>query len=122
MAGRADGDREQARAQVKPVRLQPEAAAELAEAAAWYDAHQPGLGSRLLDEVEHLLRALDSRPSAFPRLIDTSPEFELRRALLPRFPFGVVFLQLAEEIRVVAVAHASREPGYWLHRIVPGSE
>ncbi len=89
----------------------------MAQAAAWYDAHQPGLGSRLLDEVEQLLPVLGSRPGAFPRLIDTLPELELRRALLPRFPFGVVFLQLSEEIRVVAVAHARREPGYWLHRI-----
>jgi plasmid stabilization system protein ParE len=103
---------------MRPVRLQPEAAAELAEAAAWYEAQQPGLGSSLLDEVERLLPALGERPSAFARLIDTAPDLGLRRALLPRFPFGVVFLQTAEEIRIVAVAHAKRQPGYWLHRVL----
>lgn len=102
---------------MKPVRLAPEASLELAEAAAWYDAQQPGLGSKLLDEMEHLLSTLAHRPGAFPRLLGTAPELDLRRALLPRFPFGVVFVQVAEEIRVVAVAHSKRHPGYWLHRV-----
>jgi toxin ParE1/3/4 len=42
----------------------------------------------------------------------------LRRALLSRFPYGVVFVELEDHIRVVAIAHAKRKPGYWLHRVV----
>jgi hypothetical protein len=93
---------------------------ELAEAAAWYEAQQLGLGSRLLDQVEQLLPALVSRPEAFPRLLDTAPELEIRRALLPRFPFGLVFMWVDRELRVLAVAHARRRPGYWLDRVTPG--
>lgn len=121
MAGRADRNREQARAKVGSVRLEPEASAELAEAAMWYEAQQPGLGSKLLEEVEQVLPALLAMPSAFPLLLDTAPELGLRRALLPRFPFGLVFLEVGEEIRVVAVAHARRQPGYWLYRIASNS-
>jgi hypothetical protein len=36
--------------------------------------------------------------------------------MLPRFPYGVVFVELTKEVRIVAVAHAKRRPGYWLDR------
>ncbi len=122
MAGSQNGDREQAGAQVGTIRFELEAAAELAEAASWYEARLSGLGRRLLDEVEHLLAVLASRPGAFPRLADTTPNLGLRRALLPRFPFALVFFEAGGEIRVVAVAHARRQPGYWLYRIVGNSK
>jgi hypothetical protein len=39
--------------------------------------------------------------------------------LLPRFPYGVVYLAAADtSIVVVAVAHARRRPRYWLTRIL----
>lgn len=41
----------------------------------------------------------------------------IRRALLPRFPYAVVFMDLGAEIRVLAAAHARRRPGYWLNRV-----
>jgi hypothetical protein len=31
----------------------------------------------------------------------------------------LVFIELSAEIRILAVAHAKREPGYWLNRIQP---
>ena len=36
---------------------------------------------------------------------------------LPRFPYAVIFMDLGTEIRVLAVAHAKRRPGYWLDRV-----
>ena len=45
------------------------------------------------------------------------PDLDTRRAMLPRFPYGVVFLELGTEIRILAVAHAKRQPGYWLNRV-----
>ncbi len=44
-------------------------------------------------------------------------DLEVRRALLPRFPYALVFLELQTEIRVLAVAHAKRHPDYWLNRL-----
>jgi hypothetical protein len=44
-------------------------------------------------------------------------DLEVRRALLPRFPYALVFLELQAEIRVLAVAHAKRHPDYWLNRL-----
>ena len=44
-------------------------------------------------------------------------DLEVRRALLPRFPYALVFLELQTEIRVLVVAHAKRNPDYWLNRL-----
>jgi plasmid stabilization system protein ParE len=59
-----------------------------------------------------------TRPASFPRLLDMPPDLEIRRTLLPRFPYAVVFIELGGEVRVLAVAHAKRQPGYWLDRVV----
>ena len=36
----------------------------------------------------------------------------VRRALLRQFPYVVAFLELPEEIRVLAIAHGKKRPGY----------
>jgi hypothetical protein len=60
------------------------------------------------------MRLSESRSSSFPRLLATSSELNFRRALLPRFPYASVFVQLPSEIRIVAVAHLKRRPGIGL--------
>jgi plasmid stabilization system protein ParE len=89
------------------------------EAAVWYEARDPGLGARSLDAIEDTLHALASRPLAFPKVVATLGNREVRRALLRRFPFAVVYFVAAEEVRVVAAPHVRRSPGYWLYRIIP---
>ena len=99
------------------VRLSPEAVGELAEAAAWYRARQPGLELEFLAEVDRILPLIGSSPASFPRLLDASEDLLIRRALLPRFPYAVIFMDLGTQVRVLAVAHAKRRPGYWLNRV-----
>ncbi len=90
---------------------------ELTEAASWYEARQPGLAIKLLQEIDQAEYAIQSRPHSFPQLANTSTDLVVRRALLPRFPYALVFLELQAEIRVLAVAHAKRHPNYWLNRL-----
>lgn len=90
---------------------------ELTEAASWYETRQPGLAIRFLQEIDQTGLAIQSRPLSFLRLADTASDLEIRRALLPRFPYALVFLDLSTEIRVLAVAHAKRHPDYWLNRL-----
>ena len=99
------------------VRLSPEAVAELAEAAQWYAARRPGLEVEFLTEVERVLPLIENSPTAFPRLLDLPADLVVRRALLPRFPYAIVFMDLDAETRVLAVAHARRRPRYWLNRV-----
>jgi plasmid stabilization system protein ParE len=102
---------------VTPVRFAPEVPDELAEAVLWYEARKNGLGSELLDEVQATLPVIGTRPRSFPRLQDIDATLEIRRALLARFPYALVFLVREDEVRVLAVAHAKRRPGYWLSRV-----
>jgi toxin ParE1/3/4 len=99
------------------VRLSPEAVSELAETAAWYRGRRPGLDLEFLAEVERMLPMIGDSPAAFPRLLDLPVDLVIRRALLPRFPYAVIFMDLQTEVRVLAVAHAKRRPGYWLDRV-----
>jgi hypothetical protein len=102
---------------VTPVRFAPEVWGELAEAVLWYEARNEGLGLDLLAEIEVTLPLVGDRPRSFPRLQDVRAAVEIRRALLARFPYALVFLVRPGEVRVLAVAHAKRRPGYWLSRV-----
>lgn len=35
---------------------------------------------------------------------------------MKRYPFGIVYRELADEIRVLAIAGTKRRPGYWRGR------
>lgn len=105
----------------RPIRLDPEAEEELASAHARYEASVPGLGEELADAVGLLLIRIQEHPRAFPLTAGVSRTLGVRRAVLGRFPFSVIFLELPEEIRVLAIAHQRRRPGYWRSRLRRGS-
>ena len=99
------------------VRLSSEAIDELVEAAAWYRGQRPGLESEFLDEIGRVLPVIESAPASFPRLLDVSADLMIRRALLPRFPYALIFMSVGDSLRILAVAHTKRRPGYWLDRV-----
>lgn len=102
---------------MKPVRLAPESARELNEAADWYESRQPGLADRFLADFDDLLPRIRRYPSSFPSLRDIPADLDVRRALMSLFPYALIFIELKKEIRVIAVAHTSRRPGYWIYRV-----
>jgi len=91
------------------------AAREEAEAAArWYEDRRAGLGADFVAEIEGAVDAVLQAPSTFGVVMD---EPRVRRVLLLRFPFAVVFVQREAEVVVVAVAHLRRRPAYWRSRV-----
>jgi toxin ParE1/3/4 len=102
---------------VKRVRVEPEAKEELAAAAAWYEERRAGLGLELLAEVDAVFEAIARRPGRFPLYPRVAPELRVRRAAARRFPYSSAFINLATVIRVLAVAHEKRRPGYWVGRL-----
>jgi hypothetical protein len=92
-----------------------EAELELAEAATFYEAGMPGLGADFSDEVERIINVLLEHPELGTRTGD-----DLRHFVLRRFPFSVVYAAADQLLYVVAIAHASRKPGYWKGRARPG--
>jgi len=44
-------------------------------------------------------------------------EPDIRRCLVKKFPFSVIYSVQGDVVYVIAIAHGSREPGYWKHRL-----
>ena len=90
----------------KPVRFDDEAAEELDAAARWYDAQRAGLGFDLLAEVREASAQVAEAPTAMPLAPGVAPRLGVRRCAVRRFPYALMFIELTEEIRIVAVARS----------------
>jgi len=93
-------------------RFLPEASEELRAAAEYYDAQSVGLGRELVIQVRRLCRMIAESPK-----VGRSVRPELRRRLVRRFPYSVLYSIENDEVLIVAVAHHRRAPGYWRNRI-----
>ncbi len=89
----------------------PEAEEEFELAVAYYDESAPGLGFDFAAEVGEAIERAIAMPFAWPQV-----EAEIRRVLVRRFPFGVLYARRDDRTFILAVMHLRREPGYWLHR------
>ena len=99
----------------KALRIDRLAEDELDDAAAWYEAKQPGLGLSLLnlfDETVERVRSGQLPGSAVPNV----SVHGARRVLLKRFPYSIVFYDFEDELVIMAFAHTRRRPGYWRSR------
>ena len=88
--------------------VRAEGEADLAAAKLWYEEQHDGLGARFLAEVDATFRRIEANPMAFGYV-----RGKLRRALVQRFPFGVFYVLTEQNIVVVAVLHAARDPRLW---------
>jgi plasmid stabilization system protein ParE len=102
---------------VTKLRIGPEAEAELRDAAAWYKERSPEVARRFLREVRTLTKVVARMPLRFPVLVGLDIEPAVRRALVPGFPYALVFVVKDGAIHVIAVAHQQRLPGYWRDRL-----
>ena len=89
---------------------------ELADAAAWYEAKQSGLGISLLDLIDKAVERIRSGALPSSPVPGVSQAKGARRVLLKRFPYSICFYERQDEIVIVAFAHSSRRPGYWRSR------
>ena len=99
------------------IRISTDAARELDEAIQWYEHESPGLGGRLLDAFEHAIALLSGKMPPLLPLDGTAEALGAKRIILRRFPFSVIVIHRFDEFIVVALAHHSRKPGYWLERV-----
>jgi toxin ParE1/3/4 len=84
---------------------------ELNEAAQYYDLEDPGLGSSFLQEVARCLQSIEAHPEAGVVL-----RGEVRRRLLRRFPFALLYKIRPGGIRILAVMNLRRRPTSWAGR------
>ena len=80
--------------------------------ALFYEEQSEGLGLDFLEDVEHTIQSILAFPKS-GRVISTN----IRRRIVRRFPFDVLYAIHGDHIVIVAVAHLKRGPGYWKDRV-----
>ena len=104
-----------------PVSVARAATIELAQAANNLETARPDYGRRLREAYHRALRRLDETPQFFPPEEDAPAGLEVRYVELTRYNYRVIFVVLGDMKLVVAVAHNSQEPGYWIDRLPPST-
>jgi toxin ParE1/3/4 len=84
---------------------------ELNEAVAYYQEIEPGLGLRLKEEVRGAIHWISQNP-VVPRIRPKG----YRRVNLKVFSYYLAYDIWADTIWILAVAHGSRRPEYWIER------
>ena len=90
----------------------PKAADEYDEAIDYYEDCQTGLGKQLTQEIDASIKLVLAFPTAWTLL-----EGEIRRILIRRFPFGLLYILRNDEIYILAVMNLNRNPNYWKKRV-----
>ncbi len=85
---------------------------EVDDAVLWLEEQAVGLSQDFLDELDRAVRLVRTYP-----LLATQIEPEIRRFLLARFPYSLIYGIDDDSIVVIAVAHQHRTPRYWADRI-----
>jgi plasmid stabilization system protein ParE len=97
---------------VVPVTFTPAARAELTDAQDWYESEVFGPGRRFRKAANALIQRMSANPRQFPVVYKS-----IRRALLHRFPYALMFIIEADEtLTVIACFHGSRDPAHWQKR------
>jgi toxin ParE1/3/4 len=101
----------------KPIRVDSEAEAEITHAIDRYEHEREGLGAEFWDEVKTAMKALEVPGAECRPVIGLPPELGIRRKLLGRFPYMIVFVELDAYVRVISVMHGHQRPAYWRRRV-----
>jgi plasmid stabilization system protein ParE len=84
---------------------------ELNDAMLYYESESRGLGVRFLDEIERYIEAILKNPNAGKRV-----RGPVRRRILRKFPYGILYSVKVHEIRILAIMNLKRRPTYWVGR------
>jgi plasmid stabilization system protein ParE len=94
-----------------PIVFLPEARAEFDEAYDWYEKQRAGLGEAFADQVQPVLDQISAMPRTHAAVFG-----EVRKAVVPRFPYCIYYREEASCVRVLSVFHTSRDPSIWQGR------
>jgi plasmid stabilization system protein ParE len=97
---------------VKRVEFHEEARAEFLAAAIHYESQAHNLGQDFIALVEPTYTRLKEFPE-----IGRPFGRRIRRIIVPRFPYGLLYRVNSDRIFIVAVMNLHRRPGYWRLRV-----
>lgn len=90
------------------LRFSARALREIGEAQEWYELQSHGLGEEFIAAMELQLKRLEQALLLYAEVIP-----RVRRALLPRFPYGLFYSVRGDLVHILAVLHDARNPGRW---------
>lgn len=93
------------------VRFHDDASTELNEAALFYASLLPDLGRAFAAEAKKTVQLIQAYPDLAAPIGG-----KLRKLVIHRFPFSIIYSHQANEILILAIAHHRRRPGYWKTR------
>ena len=89
----------------------PEAKIEIDDAVSFYNLQVTGLGDIFKDVIKSTVKRIASFPTAW-----TEVQPNIRRCIMHKFPYSVLYTVEKEFVLIVAVAHHHRKPSYWSSR------
>jgi plasmid stabilization system protein ParE len=91
-------------------RFSAEARDELRAACRYYEVCRTGLGDEFGHEVTRAIRRICRNATV------GSPYAGEKVLRMHRFPYGVVYRLIDDQVLILAIAHLRRRPGYWKGR------
>ncbi|HEY2411124.1 MAG TPA: hypothetical protein VGI40_02720 [Pirellulaceae bacterium] len=95
-----------------PIRYRPAAIDELADAVGWYAKSDGRVANEFRLIVKRKLHEAAANLRRWPIEADGT-----RFILLGKYPYFLVVREIHATLELLAVAHTSREPGYWRDRL-----
>ena len=86
----------------------PGAEEDYTDALNWYRERSPQAAAGFEAAVEVALERIEKSPESYPLGEKRHRYYNLRH-----YPYSIIYRILPDKILVAAVAHSSREPGYW---------
>ena len=96
------------------VDVHPDVYGELECSRAWYEERAENLGTEFLVEVDRAIEAVRESPAIWPFRDESR---SIRRYLVHRFPYGVIYRIREYTVQVLAVMNLRRHPDYWRERV-----
>ncbi len=94
------------------IRFLKPAETEMIEAAAYYEIQVEKLGENFLNILEATVAEIAENPKTWP-----ATEQGIRRRIVRRFPYSILYAIHEDEILIVAVMHQKQKPRYWMGRL-----
>jgi plasmid stabilization system protein ParE len=95
----------------RELRWTTRASDQLADTALFLDEARPGFGHLFLVDVEALATSIESSPRRYPEVPQT--DGEVRRALVLRFGYWLIYEVESDRTTVLAVWHGRQAPDGW---------
>ena len=91
--------------------IRKEAEADIAEAYQYYESCRENLGAEFISCIDEAISRIQNNPKQFRTVLN-----RVRRALVRKFLYGIYYTINENEIIVLAVVHARRNPKHWQSR------